>query len=407
MGDALVGIGGAFLAAGILARLGRRVGLPTIPFFMAAGILFGPNTPGLVVIDHPEELELLAALGLILLLFHLGLEFSLGDLVGGGRSLLLTGAIYLGLNVGGGLGFGFALGWGTSEALVIAGAIGISSSAIVTKLLIELRGFENLYYEVCNEPYFGGVTMEWQRRIIDVIVDAEREFAHKHLISLNIANKSAKVEDPHPAVSIFNFHYASPPSAVAENDGLNKAIGDNETGFRGTNDLPYRVEAWEFILAGGGLYNNLDYSFVAGHEDGTFVYPDNQPGGGNPALRRQMNILKSFIHGFDFLRMKPLNSALEAVALDGSHSTRVLAEPGKAYAIYIGPKNPREAAKQKPQERNATIALTLPTGNYRSEWVNTLTGKIDQREVHRHQGGRLVLNSPLYREDIAVKLTKR
>jgi monovalent cation:H+ antiporter-2, CPA2 family len=143
VGDALIGIGGAFLAAGILARLGRRVGLPTIPFFMAAGILFGPNTPGLVVIDHPEELELLAALGLILLLFHLGLEFSLGDLVGGGRSLLLTGAIYLGLNVGGGLGFGFALGWGTSEALVIAGAIGISSSAIVTKLLIELRRLAN------------------------------------------------------------------------------------------------------------------------------------------------------------------------------------------------------------------------------------------------------------------------
>jgi monovalent cation:H+ antiporter-2, CPA2 family len=143
VGDALVGLGGAFLAAGILGRLGRRVGLPTIPFFMAAGVLFGPNTPGLVVIDHPEELELVAALGLILLLFHLGLEFSLGDLVAGGRSLLVAGGVYLGLNVGGGLAFGFALGWGTSEALVIAGAVGISSSAIVTKLLIELRRLAN------------------------------------------------------------------------------------------------------------------------------------------------------------------------------------------------------------------------------------------------------------------------
>lgn len=143
VGDALVGIGGAFLAAGIFGRFGRRVGLPTIPLFMAAGILFGPNTPGLVVIEHPEQLELLGALGLILLLFHLGLEFSLGDLVGGGRPLLVAGAIYLALNVGGGLAFGFALGWGTAEAFVIAGAIGISSSAIVTKLLIELRRLAN------------------------------------------------------------------------------------------------------------------------------------------------------------------------------------------------------------------------------------------------------------------------
>jgi CPA2 family monovalent cation:H+ antiporter-2 len=143
MGDELVALGGAFLAAGILARMGRRIGLPTIPFFMLAGIIFGPNTPGIALVDDPHELELLAALGLILLLFHLGLEFSIGDLLAGGRSLLAIGAIYLALNIGGGLAFGFALGWGSQEALVIAGAIGISSSAIVTKLLTELHRLAN------------------------------------------------------------------------------------------------------------------------------------------------------------------------------------------------------------------------------------------------------------------------
>lgn len=143
MGDTLVAVGGAFLAAGLLARAGRRIGLPTIPFFMAAGVIFGPNTPGIALVEHPEDLELLAALGLILLLFHLGLEFSLNDLASGGRRLLGIGAIYLALNVGGGFLFGLGLGWGTSEALVIAGAVGISSSAIVTKLLVELRRLAN------------------------------------------------------------------------------------------------------------------------------------------------------------------------------------------------------------------------------------------------------------------------
>ena len=74
-------------------------------------------------------------------------------------------------------------------------------------------------------------------------------------------------------MSIFNFHYAVPPDAVAANYDLNKVIGDNETGFRGTNDAVYRMEGWDFIIAGGGLFNHLDYSFVAGQEDGTFQYP--------------------------------------------------------------------------------------------------------------------------------------
>jgi CPA2 family monovalent cation:H+ antiporter-2 len=143
VGDTLIAVGGAFLAAGLLARGGRRIGLPTIPFFMAAGIIFGPHTPGIALVDDPHDLELLAALGLILLLFHLGLEFSLNDLVAGGRRLLGIGAIYLLLNVGGGLALGLALGWGTEEVLVIAGAVGISSSAIVTKLLTELRRLAN------------------------------------------------------------------------------------------------------------------------------------------------------------------------------------------------------------------------------------------------------------------------
>ena len=143
MGTELIVLGIAFLLAGLLARAGRRVGLPTIPFFMAAGILVGPYTPGPVLFDHPEDLELLAAFGLIFLLFYLGVEFSLDDLTGGGRKLLASAGLYLGLNLGGGLAFGFALGWGSKEALVIAGATGISSSAIVTKLLVELRRLGN------------------------------------------------------------------------------------------------------------------------------------------------------------------------------------------------------------------------------------------------------------------------
>src|SRR3954452_844210 len=143
MGRELVVLGAAFLLAGLLARGARQIGLPTIPVFMAAGMLAGPHTPGPVLFEHPEDLELLAAFGLIFLLFYLGLEFSLDDIASGGRRLVATAAVYLGLNIGAGLALGFAIGWGAEEALVIAGITGISSSAIVTKLLIELHRLDN------------------------------------------------------------------------------------------------------------------------------------------------------------------------------------------------------------------------------------------------------------------------
>lgn len=143
LADALIALGGAFLAAGLLARAGRRIGLPTIPLFTLAGILLGPHTPGLVLFDNPADLDVLAALGLIFLLFYIGLEFRVEQLTGGGPAIALAGGAYLALNVGAGVLFGLALGWGTAEALVLAGIVGISSSAIVSKLLIELNRTRN------------------------------------------------------------------------------------------------------------------------------------------------------------------------------------------------------------------------------------------------------------------------
>ena len=70
--------------------------------------------------------------------------------------------------------------------------------ALTRKIVTELNGFDNLFFEICNEPYFGGVTIPWQHRIADVIVETERGLPARHLIAQNIANNSAKVVNPHP-----------------------------------------------------------------------------------------------------------------------------------------------------------------------------------------------------------------
>lgn len=265
--------------------------------------------------------------------------------------------------------------------------------AMTRKIVTELKDFDNLYYEVCNEPYFGGVTMAWQKHIVDVIVATEKELGVKHLISMNIANGKARVTDPHPAVSIFNFHYAFPPDTVAMNYDLNKVIGDNETGFKGTNDTHYRMEGWSFILAGGGLYNNLDYSFAVGYEDGTFAYPAKQPGGGNPDFRRQMRTLSQFIHSFDFLKMRPARDVVKGGLPEKAH-VQMLAEPGRQYALYLFGGN------------RAQLELEVPAGTYRAEWVHPRTGEKTPPHNVRAEGGKLTLSTPAYDPDIALRLMR-
>jgi hypothetical protein len=276
--------------------------------------------------------------------------------------------------------------------------------AFARKIVRELSAFDNLYYEVCNEPYARNVPDDWQRRIVDVILKTEKDLPQRHLISLNIANGWKKIAQPHPGVSIFNFHYCVPPDTVAMNYGLNKAIGENETGFRGKDDLLYRTEGWDFLLAGGGLYNNLDYSFTPKHPDGTFrAY--RSPGGGSPELRKQLGILKRFLEGFDFVRMRPDQSALKSVS--GGLSTRTLAEPGRAYAIYLHvplPRRPKKIEQHLRDRVEATLVLDLPAGHYRAEWVDTKTGAVARKESFQHSGGEKSLKSPLFANDIALRI---
>ncbi|MGI6455714.1 MAG: cellulase family glycosylhydrolase [bacterium] len=266
-----------------------------------------------------------------------------------------------------------------------------AQDAMVRKIVQELKGFDNVYYEICNEPYFGGVTLEWQKHIANVIVDAEAEFEHQHLIAQNIANGSEVIRDPNPDVSIFNFHYAYPPDAVAQNYHLNKVIGLNETGFRGDKDATYRGEAWAFIIAGGALFNNLDYSFTAEQEDGTAR--QKAPGGGSPALRQQLKILKDFIHGFDFINMKPAHELIRRVQPQRVKNW-LLAEDGRAYAAYF-----REGSEVEAE-------LKIPEGNYRVEWVNTITGNVDKSETVEHPGGNLAVQSPEYDGEIALRINR-
>jgi CPA2 family monovalent cation:H+ antiporter-2 len=143
VGSELLVLGVLFVVAYILGRLGKLIGLPSIPIYMLVGLLASPHMHLIPGGFKPANVELVAVFGLIFLLFNLGLEFDQDEFFGNARGLLLSGGTRLIINFGIGIGFGFWVGWGAREALIIAGMTATSSSAIVTKLLIELRRLAN------------------------------------------------------------------------------------------------------------------------------------------------------------------------------------------------------------------------------------------------------------------------
>ncbi|MGL5973942.1 MAG: cation:proton antiporter, partial [Aeromonas sobria] len=121
----------------LLVATFRRLGLPVILAYLIAGVLLGPH--GLAVITGQSIMQTIAELGIVFLMFSLGLEFSLPKLLAmrrlvlgvGGLQVLLTSLLF------------FALAWwwglGLAQSLVVAGTLALSSTAVVIKQLGEQK----------------------------------------------------------------------------------------------------------------------------------------------------------------------------------------------------------------------------------------------------------------------------
>ena len=137
LGEELLRLGALFVIAYVLGRLGKFIGLPSIPVYMLVGFIASPHFTWFPLSFESADIRLIATFGLIFLLFNLGLEFDQDEFFGNARVLIISGGTRIAINFGVGLLFGFWVGWGTREALILAGMTATSSSAIVTKLLIE------------------------------------------------------------------------------------------------------------------------------------------------------------------------------------------------------------------------------------------------------------------------------
>ncbi len=288
----------------------------------------------------------------------------------------------------------------------------------VRMLVREGNSFDNVIFEIQNEPWsdrtvLAGVvnpylpaasrdrypnsidvadpmSLAWQAKVASWITSEETSLANKHLMAQNWCNFGFPVGELAPGVSLVNFHYAY-PFAVEGNYGLGKALGYDETGFVGRDDDTYRRQAWNFLLSGGSLFNNLDYSFSAGHEDGLDAEP-NGPGGGSAVLRKQLGILSRFLHSLPLADLAPDTRAVKHVT--GAYA-RVLSIPGREYVAYLDGNGP------------VTVTLDLPQGEYTLLWMDTRTGDMPRPVAVKHSGGERTLRSAEFRNGIALRISRK
>ncbi|WP_251331394.1 cation:proton antiporter [Haloplanus pelagicus] len=143
---ALFELGVLFAAVALVGGIANYLRQSVIPFYIGAGILLGPYVVGRLTpyaLEATEFVELGAELGIVFLLFFLGLEFNLNRLLANRSRIGKAGTVDLVVNFGGGLILGFVLFRAILPAFLVAGIVYISSSAIITKSLIDLGWIAN------------------------------------------------------------------------------------------------------------------------------------------------------------------------------------------------------------------------------------------------------------------------
>lgn len=273
---------------------------------------------------------------------------------------------------------------------------------LVKKLVLELKDFENIYYEICNEPnpmpkdpqLTRKQIAQWHNHFVSLITKEEENYPNKHLIAVGDPNEHYDLSK----VAVLNFHYAEWTINGLENFykyNLPISFDETLTGIVSWNsEMDFdgrRKEAWEFIMKGCSVYDYLDFTIATDDPTGTgtATFPHDQHYNGE-IMRLYLKHLNDFMHSLDFVKMKPDNSVVKSVHKVAS--VNALVEKGRAYVLYINGNSLKY------------ITIDLAEGSYNIEWFNPRTGKVDLMQEGLTGGSKVTLEVPLFESDIVLKM---
>lgn len=307
-------------------------------------------------------------------------------------------------------------------------------TAFARKVVQETCEFDNVYYEVCNEPA-GGIPRHvtaaevdaWLREMTRVVRDELRKRGRHHLVfgtqAYDVARRvqefgasfpghwwDAVNVHPHPGLVWKGRTYAmgkfmAKDLTVAAVRDFCRAVYperkpvvlDEDNAASLYRDAVgwtiHRKRAWTAVLS-GAHYDYIDFSITVGSEAGT---PASRRG-----IRTWLKHLSEFIHGFDFLRARPLadwvSKAPEHVVVSA------LGVAGEDYAAYLA--DGRELTERGAGEPIAgKVRFALPEGKFRVSLYSPVTGATSPGMVVT--GGKAVsVDLPAFRQDIVLRVTR-
>lgn len=136
------------LVAGMVTIIFHRLKQPVVLGYIVAGFIIGPHTPPFGFIHDEDTIKTLAELGVIFLMFCLGLEFSLRKLFKVGATAFIAAFLEIGLMIWLGYEIGTAFGWSTMDSLFLGAILAISSTTIIVKALNDLKMKEHRFAQL-------------------------------------------------------------------------------------------------------------------------------------------------------------------------------------------------------------------------------------------------------------------
>lgn len=289
----------------------------------------------------------------------------------------------------------------------------------VRRIVRELNAFDNIYFEIQNEPFWNepgagdAQEIDFHHRMLSAIRSEESALPNRHLVAHNFPQHAGSMSagfdiiNEHYPVPIV-FHSGSTPVAGAENllqhhYQRSRILALDETDTR--EPAQTRLEAWMFIHGGGGIYNGLDVP--------NFVYTERNPAGNSAlgnAFRKAVRDAANHAAGLDLVNLRRDFSWIRGGTPNGAR-VQAMAVPGQQYVAYFyhgGSGRAGELSYHPIDSSNHNITLTaaLPAGQWRVIWTRPNDLAVLREDTFSHGGGDRTLPLVTYQADVALRIDR-